>query len=177
MKILLTIFFVCLLGIPAVGNAAERDTTLIDFKLKDQFDNEYRDDDWQGRIIVLFGYDRKGNEYQDQWLAALRDSLPPSGDSTAISFIRLANVRGVPFFLKGMLKGKFPQEPDQWVLLDWKGRFDKAYEFEDDACNILVFDRQGALVYRTPVTELNIGTLKQITTYIRSLLPPGHLEP
>jgi hypothetical protein len=147
------------------------DSTLIDFEIKDQFDGIHRDDDFRGRVVVVFAYDRKGNDYQDRWFSAMRDSLAVTHDSSAVGFVRLANVRGVPFFLKSMIKGKFPREPEQWTLLDWKGRFDKAYGFAADMCTILVFNQRRTLVHSTTVTGLAAETLTGLLADVRRLLP------
>lgn len=171
MKMIVPVISCWLLVCLAPTPAAALDSTLIDFAIKDQFDEIHRNGDYHGRLLIVFAYDRKGNDYQDLWFSALRDSLPAPDDSSGISCVRLANVRGVPFFLKSMLKGKFPKEPDQWVLLDWKGRFDKAYEFADDRCTILIFNQQGRLIRRTAVTELTADTLASLLADIRSLLP------
>jgi hypothetical protein len=158
---------VCLVSPTAIA----ADSTLIDFEIKDQFEKIHRDDDFRGRVVVVFAYDRKGNDYQDQWFSAMRDSLAVTHDTSVVGFVRLANVRGVPFFLKSMIKGKFPREPERWTLLDWKGRFDKAYEFAADMCTILVFDQRGTLVGSTAVTGLTAETVTGLLADIRPLLP------
>lgn len=58
-------------------------------------------------------------------------------------------MRGVPLFLKGYVRKKFPRDQEKWVLMDWKGRFAKAYAWTPQESNILIFDRGGALVHRT----------------------------
>lgn len=157
--------------IAAAENAATSDSVLIDFKLKDQFDTVHRRADFEQHIVVLLAFDRKGSEYRDQWLTALQDSLPNISDSARIDLVPLAHLRGVPFFLKGMIKGKLPREEDRWMLLDWKGRFDKAYAFDDDVCTVLIFSPQGKLVYRDSVTELSMDTLAELLAATRSQLP------
>ena len=44
-----------------------------------------------------------------------------------------------------MIKGKFPREKEFWILLDWKGHIAKAYEFQSDATNVVIFDSDGQL--------------------------------
>ncbi|MFQ5499032.1 MAG: hypothetical protein ACE5FH_05120 [Candidatus Zixiibacteriota bacterium] len=66
-------------------------------------------------------------------------------DSGLIKTVDYADTRGVPFFLKGMVRGKFPKEEESYILLDWKGKLAKAYDFEEKKCNILVFDVGGSL--------------------------------
>ena len=44
-----------------------------------------------------------------------------------------------------MIRGKFPKDRSKWALADWKGRFAKAYGYEDGATNVLVFSPHGLL--------------------------------
>lgn len=161
---------VCCLATAACG----QDTLLIDFKIKDQLDREHTDDDYAGRSVVVVGFDRKGSDYRDRWVAELRDSLRDSRGIARADVLPVGTLKGVPFFLKGFLKGKFPKEEDRWMLLDWKGSFKGAYGFASDSCSFLVFDRAGRLRCRDTGAELDYDVLGGLLNCVRendSFLP------
>ncbi len=147
-----------------------QDSTLIDFKIKDQFDRVYTQDSWEDSIIVIIGSDRKGSEFSGTWSGAIKDSLNDAPGFDRVKFVGLSDLRGVPFFLKRFVRGKFPKDPANWVLMDWKGRFPKAYQFREDHCNILIFDINRHLIHQTAGTALEPDKLKQIINSLRTLL-------
>ena len=75
----------------------------------------------------------------------------------------------MPFFVKGSVKKKFPREPENWVLLDWKGTFAKAYELKEDVCNILLLDRDGRIVRRTEQTDVDPEVVSELSRTIEQL--------
>ena len=132
-----------------VGTAAfAQESALISFKIKDQFNKVHTDEECRGNVLVIIGGDKGGAEFSGQWGRAIRESLAGEVAFDEIKFLRYADMRGVPFFLRGMVKGKFPREEEFWVLLDWKGHMAKAYEFQSDETNIVVFSREGQLSHQ-----------------------------
>lgn len=87
-----------------------------------------------------------------------------------VKFLPHADMRGVPFFLKGVVKGKFPKGEEKWVLLDWKGRIAQAYHYQSDASNILVFDEDGSLAYQTHGREPEDSKLESIVEKLKALM-------
>lgn len=147
-----------------------QDSTLIDFKIKDQFDRVYTQTSWTDSIIVIIGSDRKGSEFSGTWSGAIKDSLNKLPGFTRVKFVGLSDLRGVPFFLKGYVRGRFPKDPENWVLMDWKGHFSKAYQFKEAHCNILIFDKRRQLIHQTAGTILAPEKLQQIINNLRVLL-------
>ena len=82
----------------------------------------------------------------------------------------MADTRGVPFFVKGFVRGKFPKERDRPVLLDWEGRFAKAYDWRPEETNVLVFDEHGTLVHQTHGTEVVAERVDEVCDKLRDLL-------
>jgi hypothetical protein len=153
------------------------ESELIEFEIEDQFDVLHTDEEHVGAILVVVGSDKGGSEYNASWGQAIRDSVSGTAGADAIHFLRVADVRGVPFFLKGTVKGMFPEEREEWVLLDWKGTLAKAYEFEKDQSNVLVFDRDGRLAAQTHGTSLEAEKLTHIAGVLRELLTAAGGEP
>lgn len=150
--------------------ARAQETTLTSFKMKDQFNREYTENYFIGSIIVLIRSDKDGSKYNGLWSRAIRDSLKDEEGFDQIKFVAVADLRGVPFFLKGLVKGKFPKEKEKWALMDWKGHFAKTYQFEKKASNIVILDRNGALVHKTFGRELDQEKLQVILEKLRTYM-------
>ncbi|MDX2436886.1 MAG: YtfJ family protein [Acidobacteriota bacterium] len=143
---------------------------VLDFELEDQFKNVHRSSDFSGHVVVLIGSDKNGVQFNGSWSAAIHDSLQDHPQYDQITHLAHADLRGVPFFLKGMIREKFPQNPDQWVLLDWKGKISKTYAFAADSSNILVFAPDGSLVHQASGQEPDDETVSEIAASLRTLL-------
>ena len=88
------------------------------------------------------------NYSQCQWSNAIAGALPPDPART-VKWVSVATLRGVPAFVRGFVKSKFPQEKSRWTLLDWHGLLAKNYALQPSQCNVLVFGGDGHLVFRT----------------------------
>jgi len=154
--ILLSVFLLC----PEMGSA--QDSTLVAFKLKDQFDREYTEESWGDSIIVLFGSDKEGLEYNKIWGKAVRDSLKAANKFEKIKLVGLSDLRIVPFFLKRLVYAKLPKNRKKGVLLDWQGVFPQTYHFTPGACNILIFNSANKLIHQSAVRQLAQKELRLI---------------
>ena len=167
MRDILLLFFLNMIILGSMTMA--QDTSLISFKLEDQFDRTYTEKDFENKIVIAICSDKDGSKYNSAWGEAIHDSLKNDKGFEQIKFLPVADVRGVPFFMKGFVKGKFPKKEEHWVLLDWKGQFAKAYDLKEDVSNIILFNDEGTLVYKTHVTELDFQELNTILSKIRNL--------
>ena len=152
-----------------VTPVSAQQSALVPFEMKDQFDRVHRHSDYADRILIVIGSDRSGSEFHDDWETALRDSLAADSSRVEIAFLSVAEVRGVPFFLKGTVKGKFSREEDEWILLDWGGLLAETYGFEPESTNILVFATDGTLVSHVHGRELDLEKLSAILAPLRQL--------
>lgn len=162
-----------LAGLMAIGPLAAQETALIPFELEDQFERTYHGSDYSDRIVVVIGSDRDGSEFNARWGEAIHDALDGVPGFERVSFIPVAHLVGVPFFLKGMIRGRFPKEPERWALMDWDGVFDEAYGLVPGATNVFVFDGAGQLVQRAHGRELDDAVLRGIVSPLRILLAPS----
>ncbi len=136
-------------GLPSFADELQ----LLNFELEDQFNNVHRHDDVRGTIVLLIGSDGGGSQFNGAWGEAIDEALEDHPGYDQISHLAYADLRSVPFFLKGFIRSKFPKNPAQWALMDWKGVIAKTYAFTPKASNILVFARDGTLVYQASGTE------------------------
>lgn len=156
-------FFCCGSTLPRLGS-------LMSFEMEDQFRNSHSHADFLGRVLVVIGSDREGASAAENWGKALSQSLKPEKDSGRLSLVGLSNLKGVPFFLKDYVRGKFSQNEGEWALLDWKGMFAESYGFIAGNANVLVFDKEGVLVYQTQFSECRPDQVLSLTAIIRSKL-------
>ena len=143
---------------------------MIEFSIKDQFGREYTEESWPDSVVVLFGSDKGGSEFNEPWAKAIQDSLKDQEGYEDLRIVAVADLRGVPFFIKPIVKAMFPDEKELWILLDWGGEFAKSYSFEKDRSNILVFDRRSHLRYQTSVAEFDSTALPALLGEIRGAL-------
>ncbi|MEL6822692.1 MAG: hypothetical protein AAFP70_13095 [Calditrichota bacterium] len=150
-----------------IGSSLQAQNKLISFELKDQFDTTYTHQDFDDQVLIAVLSDKKGSDYNERWSLAILDSL--GEDSDEVRFLPVADMRKVPFFVRGLVKKFFPKDPEVWILLDWKGQFAKTYEQVEKSCNIILFDRNSEVVYQTAVTEIDETELSTIVDHLRLL--------
>jgi hypothetical protein len=142
----------------------------LEFEIMDQFDSLHTEKDYLGSVTVIIGSDRGGSRYIGIWTQAIVDSLGYKFDNSQITFLPVADVSSIPFFLKGFIKGKFPTGRKEWILMDWDGYFSEAYQFAEDSCNIVVIDKNGRFNYKTSGQELDHQKLKILCSKITDLV-------
>jgi hypothetical protein len=120
--------------------------------------------DW---ILLIYG-DRVGSNFSNNWSSGLR-ALPHC------RIVFAANLRAVPFFMKGTVEGKFqgkgPTGKEKGpVLLDWQGKIGDAFGFTPSIANVYVFDRLGAMRAKD-AGKGEKADLERLTATVKSLLP------
>ena len=139
-----------LLLVPSIAQA--ECIELIEFEIEDQFKEKHRHDELLGTTAVLVWADRKGADFLDAW----GDALDVALEGHDVQRRALAHVKGVPGWipgLKGKIRGRFSEDPVEWALLDWDGKFAKAYEPTEDTVNVLVFGPDGCYLGRVAGDE------------------------
>lgn len=90
---------------------------LPDFRLADQFGREVDEATYAGVPVVLVVGDREGAPGVALWTAALRAVI--GHDRTGV--LPIADLRGVPRILRGMVRRLLPADADHWCAIDWDG--------------------------------------------------------
>ena len=86
-----------------------------EFALQDQYEKTINLKQYEGGTVVLIASDKEGREQNTEWKKAVRTKY---GDKVVVQGI--ADVSGVPFFLKGSVRSDFKKDAES-ILLDWKG--------------------------------------------------------
>lgn len=155
----------------AAGEAAPPPGRLIEFALEDQFERGYTPQSFAGRHLLILASDRGGSKFNPGWGDALRQALTAAGLRQAVEIVGVSDLRAVPGFLRSFVRGKFPDEPEKWVLMDWTGIFAEAYDLEPKACNILLFDGVGELLYRGHGREVDPATVDAVVEALAATDP------
>ena len=165
---LISLFIAIILGFLIHATTFAQDNVpLISFTLKDQFNNEYTEASFPGKILVVIVADREGNKFSDDWQQAIGEALLKRQMEGQVQCIRVANLKGSPWFMHSFISGEFPKETDRWSLMDWKGIFAAEYNGEPKSCNILIFNRQQCLVYKTDVQQPDPQKLEEIVKNVK----------
>ncbi len=146
------------------------ETKLLEFRIEDQFKNKHSNEEYAGAVVLLIGADGGGAEFNAAWSTAIHGALEEHPNYAALARMPYADLRGVPFFAKGYVRGLMPEKEDDWILMDWRGTLAKAYEFAPGETNVLVFDSGGALVTRASGREPDPEVVREVVKVLQGLL-------
>jgi hypothetical protein len=149
---------------------------LLTFDLEDYSKARYLATMWSGRPLILFLADKKGSDYDKNYVWTLRlTSLvrghPPASNA---AFASIADLRAAPRLARGFLRGSFQpkaQDPVGLTLLDWNGDFFKTYNLEPGVLHMLVFDREHTLVYQVALRDFDAAQLATVQNALKSAWP------
>lgn len=163
MYILSLVFYLFLLS-PIVPQEAD---SLISFSIEDQFDVVHQRSDYAGKIVIVFGSDRDGSSYNDDWAEPIADSLKASGLFEQVGFIGLADLGSVPYLMRSFVRSMMPADKNQHpILLDWQGKFSKAYNFRESHSNMIIFDQAFNKLTQKALKKVQQDTLLEIIRII-----------
>lgn len=146
--------------------------TLIEYEIEDQFEQGHRDGELRDRVAVVIAAGRKGREFATPWGDAVRARLAGPLAAGRVAVLPVADLRGVPGFMKGRVRGRFPEEPERWILMDWDGRFAEAYELDEESVSLLLFGADGALITRMSAREVNQQLVEHLGALVDETLLP-----
>ena len=126
------------------------------FSLDDQYGKTLQLSSLLGKRVLVICGDRAGSAYMGAWVHGV-------GKNPDLTFVRVANLKGVPSLLHGFVRHKFEGndskgKPTVPVFLDWEGHIAHDYGFQNDLTNVYLIDASGLLRY----TSAGTGTPEQI---------------
>lgn len=124
-------------GDSAKSNAPEIPRKL---ELNDQYDQEQVMTFPATNVIFLTIADRKGSEQIGAWITALK-----ARPASPVDIRGLADLGGVPGFLRGRIRKQFRETIHYPVMMDWSGRVCARFNYVADSANIYIIDRNGNL--------------------------------
>lgn len=125
----------------ATGELSLINSKAPEFSLSDQYDRQYSLQSFIGQPIVLLASDKKGSEQNHLWIESIEKRYGKN-----VRIIGVADVRTVPFFLKGKIRNDFKKNPNS-ILLDWEGTIFTAYGLSKGVPNVVLIDSIGYVRY------------------------------
>jgi hypothetical protein len=155
-------FILLSVGIASAGQSL-LNVRAPEFTISDQYDRHYSLQSLSGRPLVLIASDKEGEEQNRQWGALIRGKC---GNSVRI--LGVADVRAVPFFLKGKIRNDFRKDPNS-ILLDWKGTIFESFGLVKGVSNVVLIDGSGSIRYMyagAPADEARERLFKEIESML-----------
>lgn len=130
------------MAVMLVASVVEAGQQLVNSKapqisLQDQYDKPFSLRRLEGSVVVLIASDKEGSAQNDAWKDAILRKY-----KGRVALLGVADVRGVPFFLKNRIKKDFQKDQGS-ILLDWDGVVFTSYGLTKKAANVIVIDRKG----------------------------------
>jgi hypothetical protein len=146
---------------PAAQSAGRGDA-VVEFRLSDQFGRPHATADHRGRAYLLVGAGKGGRAAGTAWVERLRAMQGDSAGAVPVPVIAVADLRGVPRLLRRLVRGRFPDDPRQPVLLDWDGVVARSLGFDAQTCTIVVVDPAGRPRARETLADVDTARARAI---------------
>lgn len=130
------------------------------FQLHDQFNVLHEFSFPRTNLLILTIADKEGHEQVDGWVQPLKAQF---ADRIAIAGI--ADVRGVPGFLRNSIRERFRKVRTHPVMMDWGGAVIKLLPVEKRRANVFVLSPSGVVLFRTG-GEANPNAVKTLLATI-----------
>ena len=126
-------------------------------------------------VTFLTIADRKGSEQVAGWITGVK-----ARHAGAVDIRGLADVGGVPSFLRGRIRKRFQETILYPVMMDWSGDVCASFRYVSDQANVFIIDRNGSVAGRLSgkATEANLKAAfvaldKALATPVNSLTNGG----
>lgn len=144
--------------------SANSTTRLPAFTLEDQYERQWTHSDFTSSLVVYVLSDRSGYEYSTNWTTPLVKEY-----GKRVKFVPIADVRGVPGFLKGYIRGRFKGEFKYPILMDWEGTIANGIKFTPGYPNLLIVGADRTIHFKSAGAG-NELQLKTFRTQLNKLL-------
>lgn len=136
-------------------------------ELPDQYDAPQRLAFPATNVVVLTIADKKGAKQIDGWVTALKSRY-----AGRIELRGLADVGGVPGFLRGKVRKHFKETRTYPVMMDWSGNVCAQFGYKKDVANILLLGRDGTIHARFTGAATPAAIAEAVTALDKILLSP-----
>ncbi len=134
--------------------AAAEPPRALSFELEDQFGDLHSTADVEGRPVIVIGSDRAGRQESQIWAQTVGSLMETDGELQGrAEILRIADLRGVPVFLKGTVRKQLRRGLETPLLLDWDGQVVGIYDFQPEIANVVLLDGDGTVVLRIESRE------------------------
>jgi hypothetical protein len=118
-------------------------TSVPDFRVQDQYERVWTRTKFTGKPTLFVLCDRDAYDHVENWTEPLVESY-----RSKIYFVPVADLRSVPGFLKGYIRGRFQGEFTYSVLMDWDGSLVEPLNIRPGLPTLVLTDASGTITYR-----------------------------
>jgi hypothetical protein len=130
-----------------VGNTETHGLLIKAFSLSDQYGDAHQQTFPKSKVSIYALADRKGSKKLEDWITPFYKRFEDRVDICGV-----ANLRGVPDFMKPVIRKLFRRGVNYPVMLDWSGEICKSFGYKAGMPDIFIITRGGQLRYRTSGT-------------------------
>ncbi|MBX9929664.1 MAG: hypothetical protein K2X99_12235 [Gemmatimonadaceae bacterium] len=137
--------------------------TLPTFAIADQFGARVSRSDVRGPVIILVA-DRAGFDGMLAWAPRLRSALP-----AGTRVIAVADMKGAPRLIRGMIRSRMPKDSTNRFLLDWDGALGRPIRGENRSLVAAIYAADGS---RRAVRALPLNATAALVDELAALARP-----
>lgn len=115
--------------------------TLPAFSVKDQFERPLVREALTGLPVLFIVSAREGADAARRWFASLREPARARG----LRIVSVADLKGAPRLLKGVIRRSFPKDTAESILMDFDGRLGRVLRGDKAALVAVVYGADGRL--------------------------------
>jgi hypothetical protein len=132
-----------ILGVP-VGVPAQPPAQLPAATLRDQFGGTTTLASPPGAPVVVLASNREGSDAAARWERQFRAATAGSM-AGVVRVLSVADLRGAPRLVRGLIRGQMPKDTARRVLLDWDGALGRPVRGADRPLVAAAYGRDGRL--------------------------------
>jgi hypothetical protein len=119
------------------------ESTAKGFALDDQYGERHDYTFPRTKAGVLLVADKKGSKLVEGWVVPLHERYAERIDIDGV-----ADVRGVPVPMRGIVRFFFKRNVERPIMLDWDGTVSNAYACVAETVNVIVVSDEGVIAHR-----------------------------
>ncbi len=119
----------------------------------------------KGKVYVVFYVDPDKKDLNEPFSEALKERSFPHDKYTSIAIVNMAATWMPNFAIDAKLKAKQKKYPNAIYVRDKKKVLVKKWALEDDNSDILVFDKEGKLIFQH-AGQLDAGQIEKVLSLI-----------
>ncbi len=146
--------FLLLTGMVSVGSKVPA------YTVEDQNERSWKLSNFSDKPVLYVLCDLEAYDHVDNWTKELVPRY-----KSKIHFVPVADVSAVPGLMKGYIRGKFKDEFDYPILMDWEGVLVKALRMKPGFPTLVITKADGTMTYHA----WGKGTKKQIERFEKKL--------
>jgi hypothetical protein len=123
------------------ATAVQAPAAVPSFSVTDQFDRLFTEEAMVGTPVLFLVASRDGADAARRWSSALAEPARARG----VRIVNVADLKGAPRLLKGVIRRGFPKDTTDRILMDFDGRLGRTLRGERLALVAVLYGADGRL--------------------------------